>query len=266
MPISPIDGCNTDHWLEIKSIIVDTIKGIPEYDIEVKLVSEADDIGVIQKRIVQNIYHSDIVICDVSAKNPNVMFELGMRLAFDKPTIIIKDDKTSYSFDTGVIEHLEYPRDLRFSKIILFKQKLFKSVIATYKKSTNSPSETFLSSFGKFQTLNLNEEAVPADKMMIQMLTDLSSSINTLKNERKYKLLQDNTIEEKKFIFKILDLMALPYMQKNQITDINKLHDNKIFEEIIKKEIMKNGIFIDDEEFSSYYSEWFCLDEDFLPF
>jgi hypothetical protein len=33
-------------------------------------------------------------LCDVSGKNANVMFELGLRLAFDNPTIIIKDDKT----------------------------------------------------------------------------------------------------------------------------------------------------------------------------
>jgi hypothetical protein len=49
------------------------------------------------------------------------MLELGMRLAFDKPAVIVKDDKTDYSFDTSSIEHLAYPRDLRFSKIKSFK-------------------------------------------------------------------------------------------------------------------------------------------------
>jgi hypothetical protein len=53
----------------------------------------------------------------VSGKNPNVMFELGIRLAFDKATIIIKDDKTDYSFDTSVIQHIPYPRDLRHNQI-----------------------------------------------------------------------------------------------------------------------------------------------------
>jgi hypothetical protein len=71
---------------------------------------------VTQKRIVQNIYDNEMVICDVSAKNPNVMFELGMRLAFDKPAIIIKDDKTNYSFDTAPIEHLEYPIEVTVKK------------------------------------------------------------------------------------------------------------------------------------------------------
>ncbi len=39
------------------------------------MVSEADDVGVIQKRIVQNLHTHEIVVCDVSCKNPNVMFE-----------------------------------------------------------------------------------------------------------------------------------------------------------------------------------------------
>ena len=65
------------------------------------------------------------------------MFELGMRLAFDKPTIIIIDDKTSYSFDTAIIEHLSYPRDLRYGKINEFKIKLKEKIIATIKKSEN---------------------------------------------------------------------------------------------------------------------------------
>ena len=115
MPISPIDGCTAEHWAEVKEIIKDEVESIVDLKFTAKLVSDADDIGVIQKRIVQGVYNSDKIVCDVSAKNSNLLFELGMRLAFDKPTVIIKDDKTDYSFDTSIIEHLAYPRDLRFS-------------------------------------------------------------------------------------------------------------------------------------------------------
>lgn len=83
MPISSLDGCTAEHWVEVKSIICEAIGAVAEPQFSVKLVSDADDVGVIQKRIVQNIYSSDIIVCDVSGKNPNVMFELGMRLAFD---------------------------------------------------------------------------------------------------------------------------------------------------------------------------------------
>ena len=121
MPISSIDNCTKEHWVEVKKIILEAIQAA---NFTPSLVSDADDSGVIQKRIVQNIYDNDIVVCDVSCKNPNVMFELGMRLAFDKPTIIVMDDNTNYSFDTSVIEHLSYPRNLSYYQILDFQKKL----------------------------------------------------------------------------------------------------------------------------------------------
>ena len=182
MPISAIDGCSADHWSEVRSILTSSIESIEDEKFVVKLVSDADDVGIIQKRIVQNIYSSDIVVCDVSAKNPNVMFELGMRLAFDKPTIIVKDDATEYSFDTGIIEHLTYPRDLRFSKIVAFKEKLAEKVAATYSKSKEDPDHsTFLKNFGKFQVVNLNEDVVPADRMVLEMISDLQREFSSLR-------------------------------------------------------------------------------------
>src|SRR4051794_38394540 len=93
MPISGFDDCSEEHWFEVRQILISSIENA---GFSALLVSDAEDIGVIQKRIIHNLYSNPIVLCDVSGKNPNVMFELGMRLAFDKPTIIVKDDKTSY--------------------------------------------------------------------------------------------------------------------------------------------------------------------------
>lgn len=178
MPISAMDGCSVEHWVEVKNIICDAIESIEDITFLPKLVSEQDDVGVIQKRIVQNIYSSDIVICDVSCKNANVMFELGMRLAFDKPTILIKDDKTDFSFDTGVIEHLLYPRDLRFSRIVNFKQSLADKVVATYQASKNDPNHsTFLKNFGSFKVASVDQTVGTPDQVMLDMMQDLSREV-----------------------------------------------------------------------------------------
>ena len=107
MPISAIDGCTAEHWLDVLAIFKEAITSISAPIFKPNLVSYGDESGIIQKRIVQNLYSSDMVVCNVSGKNPNVMFELGLRLAFDKPTVIVKDDKTGYSFDTGIIEHVD---------------------------------------------------------------------------------------------------------------------------------------------------------------
>lgn len=178
MPISAMDGCSAEHWVEVKNIISDAVSSIEEVTFISKLVSEQDDVGVIQKRIVQNIYSSDIVVCDVSCKNANVMFELGMRLAFDKPTILIKDDKTDFAFDTGVIEHLLYPRDLRFSRIVTFKKLLAEKISATYKASLDDPHHsTFLKNFGSFKVASVDQTVGTPDQVMLDMMQDLTREV-----------------------------------------------------------------------------------------
>lgn len=175
MPISEIDGLPKSHWDEVYNIIAESISSA---GFKPNLVSNSEDIGVIQKRIVQNLYENPIVVCDVSAKNPNVMFELGLRLAFDKPTIIVKDDKTNYSFDTSPIEHLEYPRDLRFSKIRDFGDKLASKIISTHKKSLDDIEySTFLKHFGTFKVAKIETEEVTKEDLIMDEIRSLKDMV-----------------------------------------------------------------------------------------
>lgn len=174
MPISECDGCSEDHWLEVREIIK---RAADDAGYEAFLVSEADDYGVIQKRIVQNLYDCPIVICDISGRNANVMFELGMRLAFDKNTIVIKDDKTPFSFDTSPIEHLTYPRDLRFSKIEKFQNLLSEKIGKTRSLSGDN---SFLKSFGAFKVAEIQVEKAPISEVMLEEIQSLKKSIYTL--------------------------------------------------------------------------------------
>lgn len=182
MPISATDGCPEGHWSDILDILTEAIE---DAGFSGNLVSNADDVGIIQKRIIQNLYDNPIIVCDVSGKSPNVMFELGLRLAFDKPTIIIKDDKTSYSFDTSPIEHIEYPRDLRFTKIIEFKEKLTEKIKATHKKSLSDPSyTTFLKHFGEFKIAKLDKKEVSGQEFILEELKSLISSMRRLERNQ----------------------------------------------------------------------------------
>jgi hypothetical protein len=203
MPISAIDGLLESHWLDVRSILVDAIKTA---GFEPNLVSDADDVGIIQKRIIQNLYDNPIVVADVSAKNPNVMFELGLRLAFDKPTIIVKDDKTSYSFDTASIEHLQYPRDLRFAHIVAFKAQLSDKIKGTYKKATEDQTyTTFLKHFGQFTVAKLEEKEVSGQEYILEEIKSLRGSMTRL--ERTIGSVEDITLKDIKSV--VVDATSL---------------------------------------------------------
>jgi hypothetical protein len=202
MPISSIDGCTESHWSDVMEIISTCVT---DAGFEANIVSNADDVGVIHKRIVQNLYDNPIVICDVSCRNPNVMFELGMRLAFDKPTIIIKDDKTSYSFDTSSIEHIEYPRDLRFNKIKDFKVKLTEKIKSTYRKATDDENfSTFLKNFGEFKVAKIDTKEVSQQEIFMDEIRSLRRLILNTNNSSKRRVENNfshyDSIEDKEFV------------------------------------------------------------------
>lgn len=173
MPISNADGYKIGHWQDVKLIIEESIRSA-EFD--PKLVSDADEVGIIHNRIVTNLFENPIVVCDVSSKNPNVMFELGLRLAFDRATIIIKDNKTDYNFDTSVIEHLPYPADLRYAEINDFKQLLAEKIKKTALAAQAPEYSTFLKHFKRYKP-KLETKELDRDDYILQKLDEISKQL-----------------------------------------------------------------------------------------
>ena len=69
-------------------------------------VRRSDETFNITEQIIKDLYAADIVICDLSGltSNPNVMYELGIRLAFsNKPVILIRESHKDNKriFDIG---------------------------------------------------------------------------------------------------------------------------------------------------------------------
>lgn len=237
MPISAIDGYSAEHWEEVRAIIRESLA---DTDFEIRLVSDSDDVGVIQKRIVQNIHDNDIVICDVSAKNPNVMFELGMRLAFDKPAIIIKDLETQYSFDTAPVEHLEYPRNLHYASINIFKARLREKTINTLNAAKDPNFTTFLGHFGKFVIAKVDEQTVGKEEFVMQAISDLRSEVlqlaksvrpNETTNHKLHDRVNGSNSPVDAYLFS--KLLAGEFDPKTAAE--NKLYREKLFDDFFQK-------------------------------
>lgn len=181
MPISVSDGYSPSQWNDVLAILLEVIDIAGFVG---KVVSDSKISNIIHSEIVKNLYSNPIVICDVSSKNPNVMFELGLRLAFDKPTIVIKDDETDYNFDTSPIRHISYPKDLRHTKIIQFKKELSEAITATYAAFQSGTYKTFLQSFTEYkptitvQEVDLKDYVIQGFEEIKREMQQLYSSSN----------------------------------------------------------------------------------------
>lgn len=147
MPIGPLGDYPAEHWEQVKKILTLAMDSSVAPSFSTRLVSEANETAIIHRTIVQNVAHMDVVICDVSGLNPNVMFELGLRLASGGCAVIVKDEKTKFTFDAHPIEHLEYESSLGWQSVEKFKQDLVKKVRDTYNAWLKDGS-TFHKAFG----------------------------------------------------------------------------------------------------------------------
>jgi len=244
MPIASNPDYPEEHWKEVLLILIEAVN---ETEFEPRLVSDDVAVGLIHERIVNNIYTDEIVICDVSSKNPNVMFELGLRLAFDKPTIIIKDEKTGYSFDTGVMEHINYPSSLRFNKIVDFKTELIKRIKATYEKSISEPNfSPFLKSFGKtIIPAKINQSEIAESKYILSKLENLTNEVMHLRLENNNGNIMNNRNRPNRYNNDKIKMLANKFVN-NFLTSNSHLKIDDVnlnFIEILQDEIFNDSGF-----------------------
>ena len=115
MPISGSDDFHTAaHWDEVRSVFDEAIQAA---GLAPKPVWIAGDTNIVQAKILKNLFENDIVLCDVSTLNPNVMLEFGMRLTTRKPTVVVAEVGTKLPFDTTVIHTEFYDPSLKHSKV-----------------------------------------------------------------------------------------------------------------------------------------------------
>ena len=178
MPISECDGRTAAHWSDVLAIMENaaTTAGF-----EARLVSDTFETNLIHKEILRNIYNDGIVICDVSGRNPNVFFELGIRIATQKPTIIVKDDKTQYPFDTSVNRYIEYPRDLRHPLMEKFKADLGAMI---EKVKHQAPELSFIGQLGPFQIPSIESTEIPAADAILNRLMAIEKRLVTQHSPR----------------------------------------------------------------------------------
>lgn len=92
---------------------------LEKLDYKVERADSSKTVERIDTSILVQLKTADLVIADVSGNNPNVMFELGYRIALNKPFIIIAQDVNELPFDISSIRTLFYetiaPNILQFN-------------------------------------------------------------------------------------------------------------------------------------------------------
>ena len=100
---------------------------------------------IIHKTIVNSIYNSELILADLTEHNPNVLFELGLAIAFKKRVAIIRAKGTNAIFDVdNSMRVLDYSPNLWKSTLEMDVEKLAKHIEATATSDDISYLDIFL--------------------------------------------------------------------------------------------------------------------------
>ncbi len=145
----------------------------------------ADDIlntNFIALDIIKNITSADMAICDLSGRNPNVLYELGIRQAFNLPITLIKDNKTNRIFDIQGFRDIEYDELLRIDNVESSIDTIASTLLNTYESKGNEINS--LISLLSIEPARLENKTISADtEIILNYLQDINKRINDLEDK-----------------------------------------------------------------------------------
>ena len=98
-------------------------------------------------KIFDAVQNCTMALCDLSNRNPNVLYELGLRQAYDKPVVLVQDEKTPRIFDVSGINTVQYSSERLFENVMEAREKITDALIrnTTDRKSYLKNYETTVS-------------------------------------------------------------------------------------------------------------------------
>lgn len=180
MPISDVEGYPSGHFSEVYKQLIEPAVVASGYDCT--LATSTSAAHMIQLEVVTKVATADLCICDLSTNNPNVLFEYGIRQAFDKPTVLIKDDKTRRIFDLSGFRDIEYDHTLRIANTLRTRDAITTAITDTVSGAGDASQV-----FSLVQLMKLAKAALPTGhvdaqdarfELLNQKLDRLARAIN----------------------------------------------------------------------------------------
>lgn len=138
MPIGEEGTIEHENNLSVYSKIIKPCVENSGYKISCVMADLIGEGGSIPKQIIDHLFNCDIVIGDLRRKNPNVLWELGVRHAFRKRSILVCSDIKQNIFDTFTYRAAKYYINGESNQKFYKKIKTYlKDIIHNPEKSDN---------------------------------------------------------------------------------------------------------------------------------
>jgi hypothetical protein len=161
-----------NHWNEVYRGLI--IRATKEAGLDCERDDEDSATRFITEGIWRKIEAADVILCDLSAHNPNVYLELGWALRADKRFVLVKDDVTHFNFDLNQYYTYEYSHRLQPSSVERSIGELGEVLRATLRDG-----ERKYSMVAKLSLQLQASKAAQGGNIEIRLLQDLLSEVRS---------------------------------------------------------------------------------------
>ncbi|QOV20560.1 hypothetical protein INP51_06350 [Blautia liquoris] len=240
MPISDPTEYNSGHF---KCVYEDLfIPAIENAGFRPKRADDDKSSSMIHENIIRDIINSEMEICDLSSRNPNVLFELGIRQAFDLPVVLVQEENTKKIFDIGTIKTLDYRKNLIYREVINDREEITEAINKTKDNKEGINSIIRLLNIKKAEFPDKGQTS-PTDDIKMMMYTIINSIDKMEDTLNNYSAIEKSNryINTKKYPWEFItgDNENLEALLRDDLSDKNILESNEYIRDF--KKMVKNN-------------------------
>lgn len=184
MPIGELDIYPPDHFKQVYEDIFSP--AIEKAGYKAKRADDDKSSSMIQLEIIRDIVNAPMALCDLSTRNPNVLFELGIRQAFDLPVVLVQERGTPRIFDISSINTIDYDKNMLYRTVKEDVENIKEAIIAT--RDTDKGINSIV------KLLEITKASIPPNN---EMTSDVETKfmLRSILNEvRKIKMDTEKTV------------------------------------------------------------------------
>lgn len=225
MPFSDPEGYEPGHF---RSVYEYTFK--PAIEAAGYTALRIDDNSVsnlIHGKMMNELVTAPMVLCDLSTNNPNVLYELGIRHAFDKPVVLVQEIGQNRIFDIAGITSVEYHPTRRYEETVIDQEKIREAIIQTAeaKSKYSIMSMVALQSAKPIDTTNISAEQQNTFllQQMMQKISSLEAQIKRPQADKFFYTLENYDDNNKKASERVYLIKVPEYESTDDMPPFDKL-------------------------------------------
>ena len=177
MPFTDPKGYEQGHFRKVYDQILAPAIRAAGYDPH--RIDDEIESTLIHGKLLDQLINAPMVLCDLSSKNPNVLYELGIRHAFDKPVVLVQEKGQDRIFDIAGLTTSEYRKERLYDEVIEDQGNIEKAI-----RQTATAKKHSIMSLVRLSPAKLNQKSdLSSEEHLEIMLVDMSRRLSRIEDK-----------------------------------------------------------------------------------